>query len=370
MSVQFVNNKLTEELRRSGASVTTRDDKAYKNFLNPKETPDGQYYRLRLLYFTDPTNKRTIPFVEKFVHTVYNRDENGKLSVDYVTCPTSPYLKIENAWKKCPCCQYANKQYELADSSDWKNKTAAAAHRKMRRDFVSFVPVYVINDPNVPENAGRVMILNIRDRDAHEQLTNIIKSTEYTQNVFNGQSAVDLAIVVKNEPITSKKTGEIMVNQRTGEPYTKKKFKFKFSDKAYDIDIPIEQVDELGFDESMYTYNTENELLAFLTKHTIPADIPEDDIKMDFSDDESKETPKKVTKPDTDDIGVDFGSDEPEKTVASKEKPDIEISDDIEFDMKPSEPSDKEKTDLVSGDIDLDDVLGEFEDLSDLGDDF
>jgi hypothetical protein len=113
MTVQFVQTKLSEELKKSGASVTTKDDQAYKNFLNPKATPQGQYYRLRLLYFSDPTNQRTIPFIEKFCHTVYNRDEKNKLTIDYVTCPTSPYLKIENAWKKCPCCQYANKQYDF-----------------------------------------------------------------------------------------------------------------------------------------------------------------------------------------------------------------------------------------------------------------
>jgi hypothetical protein len=71
----------------------------------------------------------------------------------------------------------------------------------------------MISDPNVPENAGRVMLLNLRDKEVHEKLCDIIKGTEYNRNVFNGQEAVDLAIVVTDSPQKDRKTGEIRINK-------------------------------------------------------------------------------------------------------------------------------------------------------------
>ena len=82
MSVQFETKKLTEELQKTGASEGKRGgDTAYKNFLNIKTTGEKEYYRLRLLYFSDTTNKRTIPFIEKMISSLkgeitYYKDYN------------------------------------------------------------------------------------------------------------------------------------------------------------------------------------------------------------------------------------------------------------------------------------------------------
>lgn len=367
-NITFENKKLTEELRNSGASVTKKDDHIYKNFLNPKVTPEKQFYRLRLLYFSDVTSKRTIPFIEKFCHTIYKRDENNKLSIEYVTCPTSPYLNIDNAWMKCPICQYANKQYELCQDTEWKNKAAREAHRKMRRQFVSFLPVYVVSDPNVPANSGRVMILNIRDLNAHKKLTETIKVAEYNNQVFNGQQAVDLALAVVEKEQTDKE-GNVRINQKTGEAYTYREFKFQFSTKPYDIDIPLDQVETLGFDDSMWTYSSEEELRAFLQKHTVAADIPDDDIDLDLGGttevkEEKVESTSKPEVPDDIDFGagsIDIGSEQPEEKV--------ELSDDIDFDMNTTEePSTEKKSSVVSDEIDINSVLEEFDGI-DLDDD-
>jgi len=363
MGIKFVDDKkLTEELKKSGASVTQKEEQAYKNFINPKPVPTGQFYRFRLLYFSDSTNKRTIPFIEKFCHTVYNHDEIGKLTgVDYVTCPTSPYLNIKNAWKKCPICQYANKQFELCESSNWKNKTASAAHRKTRRQFVSFIPVFVVKDPNVPENSGRVMIVNLRDKNAHEKLCDIIKAAEYDNNVYNGTKAIDLAIVVQEKPQMDKE-GNPRINKNTGEPYTYRDYTFKFSDKPYDIDIPIDQVEALGFDDSMYTFSDDTELSNFLTEYTVPANVPDDDISIDLSPDTPPVTETKPVVEAPDDDFSDFGSKEP---VTDEQEADVEIAEDINFSMPDAseEPSTSEKEELIGGDINIDDVMKDFEDL-------
>jgi hypothetical protein len=376
MAVTFVNRTLTEELRKSGASVTQKEDQAWRNFLNPRTTPEKGYYRLRLLFFADDTNTRTIPFIEKYTHNVYEHDKDGKLTgVDYVTCPTTPYLNIENAWKKCPCCQYADAQYQLATSSEWKNKTATAGHRKMRRAFVAFLPVLVINDPNVPANSGRVMMFNIRDRKAYEELTNVIKMAERSTCVFNGTQAIDLAVVIRDMPNLDK-AGNERINKNTGEAYTHREFTWKFSDKPYNVEIPVDQVEGLGFDSSMYNYSTNEELNAFLTKHTISADIPEDDLQIDLSPSTpAVAAPKPTDIPDTVgtealpattpeeiDMGFSVGED-----VALEPVADVELAADIDFDLAGTdEPQAKEKLDIVSGDVNLDDVLSEFADLEDL----
>lgn len=359
-NISFENKKLTEELKKSGASVTKKDDQIYKSFLNPKVTPDKQFYRLRLLYFSDVTSKRNFPFIEKYCHTVYKRDDAGKLSIEYVTCPTSPYLNIDNAWMKCPCCQYANAQYELAKSTEWKNKTATNAHRKMRRQFVSFLPVYVVSDPNVAANSGRVMILNIRDIEAHKKLTEIIKVTEYNNNVFNGKSAVDLALAVV-EKQQKDKDGNIRINKTTGEAYTYREFKFQFSSKPYDIDIPIDQIETLGFDDSMWTYSSEEELRSFLQKHVVVADVPDDDIAIDLGDSDKKNEVRKPASTSRESDDIDFGADTID--IGSPTDKD-EISDDIEFDMGgSSEPSNSTKSSVISDEIDINSVLEEFDNI-------
>jgi hypothetical protein len=134
------------------------------------------------------------------------------------------------------------------------------------------------------------------------------------------------------------------------------------------IDIPIEQVSELGFDESMYTYSSEQELTAFLTKYTIPADVPQDDISLDFSSDEPAVGKKEDESTDDGfaDIGTDFGATDDLPEIP---KADVEVSNDISFDMDADAgPNEQDKTDLISGEIDLNDVLSEFADIGELDD--
>jgi hypothetical protein len=365
MSITLQNKKFTEELKKTGASVTKKEDQAYKNFLTPKPCKKGEYYRLRLLYFTDDSNKRTVPFIEKYCHTVYNRDpDTNKLSVDFVTCPTSPYLNIKNAWKKCPCCQYADKMYNLAVSTNWSNKTASQGHRKMRRQFVAFVPVYVVSDPNVPENTGRIMILNIRDIKAYEKLCDIIKVKEYEFNVFNGENALDMAVIIENKPQLDYKTKEIRINKKTGEPYTYKDYTFRFSKKPYDLDIPLDQVEALGFDESMYTFDDTDSLRAFLQEHTVSADIPTDDFDLDLSSDEE---PAKSTPPKKETTEAVIGKD----SDIDIDDIDVDISDDVSEDLNIDlEPTKEDKDDILTDDLDISDIMADvnIEEIGDVDD--
>lgn len=351
-SIKLTNGSLTEALKKSGAGRNNNNDQMWKNFLTPKPTPEGSYYRMRLLWFVDENSNRNIPFIEQYNHTVYDRDENGKLTVDFVTCPTSPYLNIKNAWQSCPICQYSNNQFELAKSTNFSNKVASANHRKMRRQFVAFIPAYIISDPNVPENNGRIMLFLIRDRDIYKRLCEQVKGKEHESPVFNGEGAVDLAVVV-SEVAQKNKDGSERINQYTGKPYTRKELKFQFGSKPHDIDIPVSQIEAIDFD-SLYSYSTEMELKAFLAKHTAPSDLPEDDFDLSITEDTQPTTQTEnivemgsSDKSDSDDIDID----------------DIDISD---VDTKEEEVDKKEKEDLVTDEINVDDVLNDIPDLDDL----
>jgi len=185
-----------------------------------------------------------------------------------------------------------------------------------------------------------------------------------------------LAVVIQEKPNLDKE-GNPRINKNTGEAYTHKEFMFKFSDTPYDIEIPIDQVEALGFDDSMYTFSSESELNSFLTRHTISANIPQDDIKIDLSPEPAPApqptapapqptapAPQPQATPPADDMGFNFGGDE-----QLEAKPDPVVAKDIDFDLTGgAEPAETEKLDVVSGDVNLDDVLADFADLGDIED--
>jgi hypothetical protein len=362
-NIKLTTGSLTEALKKSGANTRNNNDQMWKNFLTPKPTPEGSYYRMRLLWFVDENSNRNIPFIEQYNHTVYDRDENGKLTVDFVTCPTSPYLNIKNAWQSCPICQYANNQFELAKSTNFTNKVASANHRKMRRQFVAFIPAYIISDPNVPENNGRVMLFLIRDRDTYKRLCEQVKGKEHELPVFNGEGAVDLAVVVQDVP-QKNKDGSERINQYTGQPYTRKELKFQFGSKAHDIEIPVSQIEAIDFD-SLYSYSSEIELKAFLAKHTTPVDVPEDDFDITISED----TPTvDVTTTTTKDDIVEMGSTD-EADTNDIDIDDIDISDvnsNTDEVTETKEVEEEKKENLVTNEINVDDVLADIPDIDDL----
>tara|TARA_E500000178_G_scaffold284540_1_gene285785 strand:+ start:33248 stop:34327 length:1080 start_codon:yes stop_codon:yes gene_type:complete len=358
MSIKLTSGSLTEALKKSGAGRNNNNDQMWKNFLTPTPTPEGSYYRMRLLWFVDENSNRNIPFIEQYNHTVYDRDENGKLTVDFVTCPTSPYLNIKNAWQNCPICQYSNNQFELAKSTNFSNKVASANHRKMRRQFVAFIPAYIISDPNVPENNGRIMLFLIRDRDIYKRLCEQVKGKEHESPVFNGEGAVDLAVVV-SEVAQKNKDGSERINQYTGKPYTRKELKFQFGSKPHDIDIPVSQIEAIDFD-SLYSYSTEMELKAFLAKHTAPSDLPEDDFDISIGNTEDTQPIKQAEDKNTENI-VEMGSSD----VSDTDDIDIDDIDITDVDQE-EEVDKKEKEDLVTDEINVDDVLKDIPDLDDL----
>ena len=351
MAIKLVSRKLTEELRKSGASVTQQNSQVYKNFLNPKTTEDKKFYRMRLLWFADESSSRTTPFVETYNHTVYKRDENNKLDIDHVTCLTSPFLKISNAWAQCPVCQYADSQYKLAKESEWKNKSAMAEKNKLGRRFVAFIPMYVIQDPNQPGNVGQIKIMNLRDKEAYMALTTMVKAAEYEHNVFNMDNAVDLLMSVKQVPQVNLKTGEPRINPHTGEAYTKTEYKFKLSNKPYDLEISTDKLESIDFDASLYTYSSVDELSEFLSRHTVGVNVPDEDISFDMDEPvvPTKPTEPTVTPDLDDDFSFDIGGDE------VKPEP---VEDDVDdLDLEPV--TEKSKEDLASDEVvvDVDDLL-------------
>ena len=228
----------------------------------------------------------------------------------------------------------------------------------MRRQFVAFIPAYIISDPNVPENNGRIMLFLIRDRDIYKRLCEQVKGKEHESPVFNGEGAVDLAVVV-SEVAQKNKDGSERINQYTGKPYTRKELKFQFGSKPHDIDIPVSQIEAIDFD-SLYSYSTEMELKAFLAKHTAPSDLPEDDFDISIGNTEDTQPIKQAEDKNTENI-VEMGSSD----VSDTDDIDIDDIDITDVDQE-EEVDKKEKEDLVTDEINVDDVLKDIPDLDDL----
>ena len=117
------------------------------NFNNPFQIKmeAGKSYRLRLLF--DESDKRTGPFVEKYVH-------GGKDSQDKwrsVTCPTT---HKPTAYSECPICTHNNKLYKSFESTGMERDKQLLDMYK--RKFNGFALCYVVSDPTTPENNGHV----------------------------------------------------------------------------------------------------------------------------------------------------------------------------------------------------------------------
>lgn len=341
------NKKFTDEARKSGASIS-KPNTSYKDFINMKPTNENEYYRFRMLWFEDKSNKRNIPFVEKYNHTVYGRDEDDKLTVDYVTCPTSPYLNIENAWRQCPICQYTNKQYNLLKETDWKNKSARDIFNKLKRRFVAFIPVYVIKDPHFKDNIGQIKILLIKDTTAYQELCDKIKSKEYEHSVFNAEKSIDLVVQIKEIP-QKDNDGNVKINQKTNKPYMDRKTCFLFSKDPYDLNIDDSMIDALNFDDSIYTYDDVSTLEEFLSKYALGVDIPDNDIDFSALGETTKDDKKSGGE-------IELGLD---NTVKDESPSDIDIGD-IDLNI-----GDDEKKSLVSDEVDIDAIINDL-DNSDL----
>lgn len=249
--------------------------------LSLKPCPDngGQptWYRVRLLAWTSPEkNDRDDPFIERFVHQVWKKNDKGYNVVDdEVVCPVTKHVHVEgNRYDACPICGLANQHFVRWKESGWKDREAARQNRSIGRKYEGIVPVYVKDDPNTPANNGTFKAIIFHDKKKYAEFRDRVAKASQTNCVFNGANAVDCCLHVS----------EIAEKRNEGQPneyvYTHREIdKIVFTTKPYDIpSITKEWVLDSGFDEEYYVSSTPEELRAFYNRHY---KISNDDIPLD-----------------------------------------------------------------------------------------
>lgn len=283
-----------------------------------KPSKEKEYYRFRLLAFKSPQkNDRDYPFIERYIHQHWSKDENGKSVIDgQVICPVTKYVKVEgNPYDACPICKFANMNFISWKESNWKDRESAKKNREFGRKFEAIIPVYVKNDPNYPQNNDKFKVLIFTDKEFYKQFKLEIQKASRSACVFNGGKAVDFYL---HMTVVPKVVNEGLPTQYTFNEKVIDKFGFTKPEKAYEIPaINKENIDNFEFDDTYYVSSTPEELQDFYDKFIKISndDIPDEDVEVyDEAPKASKPTKTNVapakSEPVSDDVDDDINVDE------------------------------------------------------------
>ena len=251
-----------------------------------KPCPDDKsYYRVRLLAFAPPpvsTSDRDDPFIERFVHQHWTKDEEkGYSKVDAeVVCPVTPHVHVTgNRYDSCKICNLANKYFIAFKESNWKDKDANRKNKDFSRKYQAIVPVYVVNNPNWEGDNGKFKVIIFNDKKVYQDFRKRVERAALENPVFNGSGAVDCCLHVKEEI-------EVLNPGKANEYQWKKRVidRIVFSTKPYDISaITQDAIINMGFDDEYYTSSTQEEINQFYQKYCTISndDIPDvDEVRI------------------------------------------------------------------------------------------
>jgi len=263
---------------------------------------DGKmtWYRVRLLAWTTPEkNDRDYPFIERYVHQVWKKNEKGfPIIDDEVTCPVTKHVHVEgNRYDACPMCKLAEQYFKALQEANWHNADARTKNKDISRKYQGIIPVYVKDDPNYPKNNGQIKVIIFGNKkpskkelesgeyykyNYYDNFKALVEKASQTACVFNGKNAVDCCFHV----------AEVSEVRNQGQPneyvYKHKvidKITFTKPEKAYDIpSITKELVVNSGFDDEYYTTSTPEELQLFYNRHYKISndDIPDEDSMPEY----------------------------------------------------------------------------------------
>lgn len=265
----FVEQPLTLNMATSAKPLT------YEVFLKP--TPEKEYYRFRLLWFKDGTDRK-LPYVERYMHNMWIRTDD-KNELKQIVCPTTSHVRSQwagNPYEDCPICRFSANNYIAAKESGFKDKIAHTNYKQFRRNFTASVPVYVVNDPVYDANNGKIKVFSINDKAIFDKFKRMIVERNKSNAIFNSADALDFLIRVD---VVQKS-----YTDRNGETvtYTKQEIvQMGFSNKPYTIEaITKAAVDEFPFADLYYSAPTLDELKTFYKKHCLHAAHDDDDVDL------------------------------------------------------------------------------------------
>lgn len=251
------------EVPRFSKTVPMKGAQRIKLFLRPTEDK-SQYYRFRLLNFRDPAkNDRDYPYIVRYVHRVFGKDENGKAVVKgEIVCPVTKFSHwAGDPYKECPICNYSGRQFQAFKQSKNTDKVASAKSREFGRKFEAWVPVYVVNDPLYDVNNGKLKAFCFTNKDEYTMFDNLVRQKAMEETVF-GPDAVDFCIRLAKEHIVENE-GE--PNERTYDAVRVREMGFKSKPTHIDA-ITSEAISEFEFDDQLYVVPTKEQLNDFYNK--------------------------------------------------------------------------------------------------------
>ncbi len=251
------------EVPRFSKTVPMKGAQRIKLFLRPTEDK-SQYYRFRLLNFRDPAkNDRDYPYIVRYVHRVFGKDENGKAVVKgEIVCPVTKFSHwAGDPYKECPICNYSGRQFQAYKQSKNTDKVASAKSREFGRKFEAWIPVYVVNDPLYDVNNGKLKAFCFTNKDEYTMFDNLVKQKAMEETVF-GPDAVDFCIRLAKEHVVE---NEGQPNERVYDAVKVREMGFKSKPTHIDAITP-EAISEFEFDDQLYVVPTKEQLEDFYKK--------------------------------------------------------------------------------------------------------
>ena len=361
-------------------SKTSEQPKRQNLMVYIKPTEKNVYYRFRLLAFTSPSKSdRDYPFIERYIHTVWVENEDGKRHSESIVCPVTKYVKSKwngDPMKDCPMCNFANANFVAWKESGWKDKESARKNKEFGRKFQALIPVYVIDDPIHPANNNHFRVIEFNDKDIYKKFKDLIFEKSKEATVFNGANAVDFCIRMET---VNEVRNEGQPNEYVWKHNVIKRMVFSKTPSTIP-QITKEAIDAFEFDETYYVSNTLQELKDFYNSHVRKStdDIPDEDEEVEVFTETKKapvvktnsvESSEKLAnkavddgKPladlpfdDEDEEDLDKMLDEPKQAVAAPKKAKESIEDEVndlldedEDEDVPAEPKKQEKSEPLS----------------------
>jgi hypothetical protein len=160
----------------------------------------GHTYTVRLVSITNAKSGRKSPFIVKWNHTSTNLNmTTGEYETEFVTCPTSSYVKCANPFDACPCCSAANEIWKKYEAT--KNVKYRQIYDKMKRRFSAFIPVLILSNTENAEYNGKIKIMTLNNRNVFKEFSQFLEqnSKRLFFNNFDNPEAKNLVLTVTTE---------------------------------------------------------------------------------------------------------------------------------------------------------------------------
>ncbi len=256
------NQKKNEEDNTS--SYSQPDARMVRMQYPTEEGKVNNTYIMRLLYYIPNGSERNGPFIEKNTHEFYDTETHKRI---VIVCPSTEYCFGKAGFSKCKVC--GDNSANWKEWKDNKSSTAKELYDQFKRKMNGYAIVYMVKDPVMPENNGKVMILpykkTIKKYFDKKIFGKFDEANPFGFKVFDLQNGHNLIVQVEKEPV---QYGEKTVI------FPKYNPEFAINSSSINIDEKTLETMILDLDfDSLYTKSTDSEILEFYEKYVLNESI-------------------------------------------------------------------------------------------------